>query len=101
MRIIDLLKADAIELNRAVNSKSEAIDALVALHEKAGNLNDANEYKKAILERESQGTTAIGEGIAVPHAKSESVKTRDCRQLLFPQALIITPPTARIPMYCL
>lgn len=74
MRIIDLLKADAIELNTSVNSKADAIDKMISLHEKAGNLTDVNEYKKAILERENQGSTAIGEGIAVPHAKSNSVK---------------------------
>lgn len=74
MRIIDLLKADAIELNTSVNSKADAIDKMISLHEKAGNLTDVNEYKKAILERENQGSTAIAEGIAVPHAKSNSVK---------------------------
>lgn len=75
MKIIDLLKKNAIELNTSVASKNDAIDKLIALHEKAGNLLDVNEYKKAILAREAQGSTAIGEGIAVPHAKSESVKT--------------------------
>lgn len=74
MRIIDLLKAEAIELDSSVNSKSQAIDALIALHNRAGNLQNVDEYKNAILARENQGTTAIGEGIAVPHAKSESVK---------------------------
>ncbi len=74
MRIIDLLKAEAIELNSSVNSKPQAIDALIALHNRAGNLQNVDEYKNAILARENQGTTAIGEGIAVPHAKSESVK---------------------------
>ena len=75
MRIIDLLKTDAIELNTSAASKSEAIEKMVSLHQKAGNLNDAEAYTKAILAREEQGSTAIGEGIAVPHAKSESVKT--------------------------
>ena len=74
MRIIDLLKAEAIEIDSSVNSKSQAIDALIALHNRAGNLQNVDEYKNAILARENQGTTAIGEGIAVPHAKSESVK---------------------------
>lgn len=95
MRIIDLLKADAIELNRAVNSKSEAIDRLVALHEKAGNLNDANEYKKAILERESQGTTAIGEGIAVPHAKSESVNKAGLSAITVPAGVDYNAPDGK------
>jgi PTS system fructose-specific IIC component len=75
MRIIDLLKKDAIKLNTSVASKAEAIETLVSLHEKAGNLNDVAAYKEAILAREEQSSTAIGEGIAVPHAKSESVKT--------------------------
>ena len=74
MRIIDLLKADAIALNASVSTKDEAIDKMVALHAGAGNLNDAETYKDAILARESQSSTAIGEGIAVPHAKSDSVK---------------------------
>ena len=74
MRIIDLLKVDAIALNASVSTKDEAIDKMVALHAGAGNLNDAETYKGAILARESQSSTAIGEGIAVPHAKSDSVK---------------------------
>lgn len=75
MRIIDLLKPNAIELNASVQTKDEAIEKLVSLHAQAGNLNDAEAYKQAIYTREAQGTTAIGEGIAVPHAKSDSVKT--------------------------
>ena len=51
MKIIDLLKKNAIELNTSVASKNDAIDKLIALHEKAGNLLDVNEYKKAILAR--------------------------------------------------
>lgn len=74
MKIIDLLSKDAIELNTDVASKEEAIDKLVLLHNSAGNLNDKEEYKKAILAREEQATTAIGEGIAVPHAKTDAVK---------------------------
>lgn len=74
MKIIDLLSKDAIELNTDVASKEEAIDKLVLLHNSVGNLNDKEEYKKAILAREEQGTTAIGEGIAVPHAKTDAVK---------------------------
>lgn len=87
MKIIDLLKKDAIELNTSVASKSDAIDKLVALHEKAGNLVDVNAYKDAILAREAQGSTAIGEGIAVPHAKSESVKTPGLSAITVPNGV--------------
>lgn len=74
MRITDLLKSAAIELNSGVKTKQEAIDKLISLHEKAGNLSDPARYKEDILAREAQSTTAIGEGIAVPHAKSAAVK---------------------------
>lgn len=46
MRIIDLLKSDAIDLNVSVSSKAEAINKMTELHKKAGNLADADAYKK-------------------------------------------------------
>lgn len=75
MKITDLLKESAVELNTSAVSREDVIDKLIALHEKSGNLSDAQLYRKAIFAREEQGSTAIGEGIAVPHAKSESVKS--------------------------
>lgn len=74
MRITDLLKNESILLNQTLGSKDEAIDALIALHEKSGNLKDREEYKKCILAREAQGSTAVGEGVAIPHAKTDAVK---------------------------
>lgn len=73
MRITDLLKKESISLNRELASKSDAIDALVELHEKAGNLIDKEAYKKEILAREAQGSTAVGNGVAIPHAKTSAV----------------------------
>lgn len=75
MRITDLLKQSAVELNVSLNSKSAAIDKLVSLHEKSGNLTNAKEYKDGILKREELGTTAVGMKIAIPHAKSSAVKS--------------------------
>lgn len=74
MRITDLLRKESILLNQTLGSKEEAIDALIALHEKSGNLKDREEYKKCILAREAQGSTAVGEGVAIPHAKTDAVK---------------------------
>lgn len=74
MRITDLLKKQGIALGVSAKDKSDAIDQLVALHEKCGNLKDAGEYKKGILKREEMGTTAIGMEVAIPHAKSAAVK---------------------------
>ena len=73
MKITDLLKLESIALNPEVSSKSEALDTLVDLMDKSGNLNDKAAYKKAVLARESLSTTGIGEGIAIPHAKTAAV----------------------------
>ncbi len=73
MKITDLLKKDGISINASAADQNAAIDALIELHEKVGNLNNASAFKKAILAREEKGSTAIGMGIAVPHAKSFAV----------------------------
>ncbi|HBM99488.1 MAG TPA: PTS fructose transporter subunit IIC [Ruminococcus sp.] len=75
MRITDLLKKNGIALNVKLSGKSEAIDKLVSLHEKCGNLKNTAVYKEGILKREEMGTTAIGMEIAIPHAKSAAVKS--------------------------
>ncbi|MGN0528692.1 MAG: fructose-specific PTS transporter subunit EIIC [Eubacterium sp.] len=95
MRIIDLLKSDAIDLNVSVSSKAEAINKMTELHKKAGNLADAEAYKKAILAREEQGTTAIGEGIAVPHAKSDSVKAPGLSAITVPAGVDYGAPDGK------
>lgn len=95
MRITDLLKKEAIELGASVSTKNEAIDKLIFLHEKAGNLNDVQAYKAAILERENQGSTAIGEGIAVPHAKSESVKVPGLSAITLPNGVDYGAPDGK------
>ena len=74
MRITDLLKKEGIRLDTAPADKAEAIEMLVALHEKCGDLNDTAAYREGILAREAMGTTAIGMEIAIPHAKSAAVK---------------------------
>ncbi len=74
MKITDLLSTNGVSLNQKAADQNAAIDLMVALHDKVGNLNDKEAYKKAIQEREAKGSTAVGMGIAVPHAKSASVK---------------------------
>lgn len=95
MRIIDLLKRDAISLNVSVSTKAEAINSLIALQKKAGNLANEGVFKDAILERESQGTTAIGEGIAVPHAKSDSVKAAGLSAITVPKGVDYGAPDGK------
>ena len=74
MRITELLSKESIALGVKVDSKDEAIDYLVNLHDAAGNISDKKIYKEGILKREEEGSTAIGEGIAIPHSKNKAVK---------------------------
>ena len=73
MRIVDLIDKNSIKLNLVSTNKLDVVDELVDLVYKSGNLNNKDEYKKAILAREELSTTAIGEGVAIPHAKNKSV----------------------------
>lgn len=74
MKIIDLLDLNSISLNLSSKNKLDVINELVDLIEKSGNISDKKLYKEEILKRENQGTTGIGEGIAIPHAKTSAVK---------------------------
>lgn len=73
MKVIDLLKENAIALNMSPSSKQELYDKLIDLHCGAGNVSDKEQFKKDIAKREEEGPTAIGDGVAIPHAKSEAV----------------------------
>jgi len=75
MKITDLLKVDTIIIDLKSVTKEAVIDELASKLTEAGRLNDEAEFKVAILKREGQSTTGIGEGIAIPHAKTSAVKT--------------------------
>ena len=87
MRITELLKKQSIELGVKAASKEEAIDRLIALMDAGGRLNDRVGYKEGILARESLGSTAIGEGIAIPHAKVEAVKEPGLAAITVPEGV--------------
>lgn len=74
MRITELLTKETIKLSINGNEKMNAINELVEVLEKANKLEDREAFKKAILAREEQNTTGIGEGIAIPHAKTKAVR---------------------------
>ncbi|WHY27537.1 PTS fructose transporter subunit IIABC [Bacillus wiedmannii] len=74
MKITELLKRDTVIMNLTASNKEAVIDELVEKLDGANRLNSKVEFKEAILKRESQSTTGIGEGIAIPHAKTKAVK---------------------------
>ena len=87
MKITDLLKKDGINLKVSAADQNAAIDALIELHEKVGNLNNVSAFKKAILAREEKGSTAIGMGIAVPHGKSFAVAKAGVTAITIPEGI--------------
>ncbi|MFD1738118.1 fructose-specific PTS transporter subunit EIIC [Bacillus salitolerans] len=74
MKITELLKADTIILDLKSQSKSDVIRELADQLFEAGRLADKDQFIQAIEGREAQSTTGIGEGIAIPHAKTSAVK---------------------------
>ncbi|MDY4650724.1 MAG: fructose-specific PTS transporter subunit EIIC [Atopobiaceae bacterium] len=74
MKITDLLKPEGIKVGATATSQDDAINQLIALQDASGSINDTVAYKKAILAREAEFSTAVGDGIAIPHAKTAAVK---------------------------
>lgn len=87
MRIVDLLDVKSILIGASPASKAETIDALVDLQVKGGRIADAAEYRKGILAREALSSTAVGEGIAIPHAKSDAVKAPSLAAMTVPDGV--------------
>ena len=87
MRITELLKKDSIALGVKVSTKDEAIDKLVDLMDKGGRITDRAGYKEGILAREALGSTAVGEGIAIPHAKVAAVKEPGLSAMVVPEGV--------------
>lgn len=84
MKITDLLKACSIELNGTPSTKEETIRQMVELMVKGGNISDPDKYMAGVFAREEEGTTGIGEGIAIPHAKNDAVNAPGLAAMVIP-----------------
>ncbi|WP_125605661.1 PTS fructose transporter subunit IIABC [Lapidilactobacillus bayanensis] len=73
MKIQDLLLKDAMIMDLQATTKDVAIDEMIARYHEVGVVDDVDNYRAAILKREAESTTGIGDGIAMPHAKVSSV----------------------------
>lgn len=87
MRITDLLDKRSIYLGAKVSSKEETLDRAVALMAESGKIADVETYKKGVYAREEEGTTGIGEGIAIPHCKSAAVKQAGLAAMVIPDGV--------------
>ena len=87
MKITDLLSTSAIKINGSANSKEELISKMVDLMANNGNIINKEEYKRVVLEREKEGTTGIGEGIAIPHGKTNAVSKPGLAAMVVPNGV--------------
>jgi PTS system fructose-specific IIC component len=87
MKITELLKKESVELDVKVSGKEAAIDRLVDLMGRGGRLLDKAAYKEEILKREAHGSTAVGEGIAIPHGKTKAVKEAGLAAIVVPEGV--------------
>ncbi|ANO33286.1 PTS 2-O-a-mannosyl-D-glycerate transporter subunit IIABC [Vibrio breoganii] len=74
MNLTSLTNSSLITLQTTFTSRNEAIEALAEQLNQQGKLHNKDEYLKAVFAREEQGPTALGEGLAVPHGKTDAVK---------------------------
>ena len=92
MRITSLLKPEAVKIGGVASDKDDAIAKLVKLMETQGNVVDVDAYTEAVHARESFGSTALGEGIAIPHAKTAAVSAPGLAAMTLPEGVDYDAP---------
>lgn len=84
MKITDLLSKESVLLNAQPENKKETIDQAVKLMANRGNLKDLEVYAQKVFAREEEGTTGVGEGVAIPHGKSSAVEAPGLAAMTIP-----------------
>ncbi len=73
MTVTEIVQSNLIKFDLKADNKDEVIDQLADLYVKNGIITNKDNYISAVYGREQEGTTGVGEGIAIPHGKSKSV----------------------------
>ena len=95
MRIVDLLKKEAVVLNAEVSTKEQMLDLLVDLHKEVGNIKDKAAFKAGIMKRESQRESVF-------HIqKMKRLSTRVSQQSQYHLELIVQHLTESHPIFSL
>jgi PTS system nitrogen regulatory IIA component len=74
MKILDFLNAKAISFDLKAKDKKGVLQELISLLVKAGEIKDEDKLLKILLAREALGSTGIGQGVGIPHGKTDLVK---------------------------
>ncbi|MGI6069451.1 MAG: PTS fructose transporter subunit IIABC [Blautia sp.] len=84
MKITQLLDRNSISLDASPGSKTEALDQAIDLMVKSGNINNVKAYKEQVYLREEEGTTGVGDGIAIPHGRGAGVTRPGLAAMVIP-----------------
>ena len=87
MRIRDLLAPESICLNGAAADKKDVLNQMVDLMAKSGKVSDKENYLAAVFTREEEGTTGVGDGIAIPHGRCTGVNKPGLAAMVLPQGV--------------
>lgn len=87
MKITDLMSKEAIKIHGHASSKMDAIDQMVSLMNKQGNVSDKEAYKEAVIERENLSTTGMVDGIAIPHARTTAITRAGIAAMTLPEGV--------------
>ena len=86
MKITDLL-GNSVSLNQKAASKDEVLEKVVDLMYEKGNITDKAEYLQAVRAREEEGTTGVGEGLAIPHGRCMAVNAPGLAAMVLPEGV--------------
>ena len=87
MKITDLITKEAIDLNVKATNKKDVIEKAVELMQHNENINNKEEYLKLVMKREEEGSTGVGEEIAIPHGKGESISEPGLAAMVIPEGV--------------
>lgn len=87
MKIRELLSIESIDLNANPKDKHDTIIQAIDLMVKSGKINDRTAYQSEVFHRETEGTTGVGGGIAIPHGRSAGVSKPGLAALVIPNGV--------------
>ena len=73
MNIMDFLCQDAITVDLKAQNKKDAIIELIESLKTSKKIKKTDEIIEVVLEREKLGSTGIGQGVAIPHGKTDAL----------------------------
>ncbi len=87
MKITDLIKEDSIDLHVNASTKDEVLQKAVELMVNNGNIRNQEEYLNLVRKREEEGSTGIGEEIAIPHGKGDCIEKPGIAAMVIPDGV--------------